>query len=59
MLVANADTDGLAGERLRVATAVPVVAAGIAATIAPALALPRRREREPRPDATPLAEHAS
>ena len=48
VLVANAGTDGLAGEALRIATAdglsaaVLVVAAGIAATVLVALALPSR-----------------
>ena len=53
MIVANAGTEGLQGEPLRVATAdglssaVLVVAAGIAATALPALIL--------RPGATPSA----
>ena len=48
VLVANADTDDLAGEALRIATAdglsaaVLAVAAGIAATVLVALALPSR-----------------
>jgi MFS family permease len=58
VLVANAGTEGLDGEELRTATAdgisaaAFVVAAGIAATIAVALALPRHTgpDNEPRPE---------
>jgi MFS family permease len=62
VLVANAGTDGLGGEELRIATAdgiasaAFVVAAGIATTIAVALALPRRSPQEDEP--TPLVQRA-